>query len=60
MLQRDPHEVLPLGVIERPMAFEIDIETRRRRGEENFERLAGGGDGPRDRARMNLLENRQA
>ena len=51
MFQRDPHEALPLRVIERPMAFEIDIETGRRRGDKNIERRAGGGQGPRNRPR---------
>ena len=51
VLQRDPHEALPLRVIERAMAFEIDIETGRRRGDKNIERLARGGEGPRNRAR---------
>ena len=50
MLQRDPYEALPLRLKERPMAFEIDIETGRRRGDKDIERPAGGGEGFRNRA----------
>jgi hypothetical protein len=42
VLQRDTYDALPLRIIERPMAFEIDIETGRRRGDKNIERLARG------------------
>jgi hypothetical protein len=51
MRQRKPDKGLGLGFAEGSMAFEIDIEAGRRRGDENVERLAGGGEGLRNRAR---------
>ena len=51
MRQGNPDKGLGRGFAERAMAFEIDIEAGRRRGDENIERLAGGGQGLRNRAR---------
>ena len=45
MPQGNLDEALRLGLAERAMALEIDIEAGRRRGDENVERLARAGQG---------------
>jgi hypothetical protein len=50
MRQRNPDKGLGLSFAKGAMAFEIAIETGRRRGDKNVERLTGGGQGLRNRA----------
>ena len=50
MRQRNPDKGFGLGFAKGATAFEIDVETGRRRGDKNIERFSGGGQGLGDRA----------